>query len=502
MECITKFFKKQGLYGNAAILLMVSAFIYACIRSSLLSITHDEALTYFISIKPIVEILANNVLYPANNHFLNTLLIKFFTSVFGLSEFVVRIPALIGFGIYLSASYLLLRLFLRRIWLVLGSALMVLNPFMLDFFSCARGYSLALGFFMLALYVMFSISVDGLNTKRFIYLLLFMFLCIASSLTFIIPFFAMLFIVFVIDLKSWMSLRGKKDVSCNREHIYVRVFTIFITGFILFNIVAMQFAKLENVHLHFLGGHEGLWYDTVGSLIKASLYGMEYASAITPFVFAFVIAVLLISVFVIVFRTIKSRRLTPIDFYIILSFSMIGLCSLAYLFVNFTLGTAFPRERTVLFMIPLFTLLWLLVWSRLKTLKAYKVKHIINVFMVVVAVIIILHYMCCVNLTHFHNWKNDASTKDVMYYIYTATAGESIEEKSMSVGITQFFEPSVNFYITKYDMYGFKEVDRKGFDAKSEFYYVCWTEKNLLEPYNLEVIKSYDLSETYLAVHK
>ena len=139
MVKLMRFFKKQGLYGNAAMLLMVSVFIYSCIRAALLSITHDEALTYFISVKPVVEILANNVVYPANNHFLNTLLIKLFTSVFGVYEFVLRIPTLIGLGLYLSASYVLLKLFLRRIWFVLGIALMVLNPFIHDFFSCARG---------------------------------------------------------------------------------------------------------------------------------------------------------------------------------------------------------------------------------------------------------------------------------------------------------------------------------------------------------------------------
>src|SRR4030042_6194995 len=97
--------------GIAAII-----FSYTCIRSILLSIVNDEAVTYFFFVSiPIKDIYLLNApdAHLANNHLLNTLLIKLFTNFLGNYEFVLRIPALLGHVLYMSAVYRILRLFLR-----------------------------------------------------------------------------------------------------------------------------------------------------------------------------------------------------------------------------------------------------------------------------------------------------------------------------------------------------------------------------------------------------
>ena len=134
----------------------VITFLYVCVRAYLLSITYDEAFTFlYHALRPYLDILTFAGPVKSNSHLLNTFLIKFFVGIFGISEFTIRIPALLGFLVYLIAICKILRLFLKEWYLILGICLLMLNPFMLDFFSCARGYSLGLGFFALSLYFLF-----------------------------------------------------------------------------------------------------------------------------------------------------------------------------------------------------------------------------------------------------------------------------------------------------------------------------------------------------------
>src|SRR5260370_34536046 len=85
----------------------------------------------------------------SNNHILNSLLMRLFTSVFGVSHLSVRAPALLGAALYIGAAYLLCRKLtpdLRVQWPVF--VCLVYNPFVFDHLVAARGYALALGFMM------------------------------------------------------------------------------------------------------------------------------------------------------------------------------------------------------------------------------------------------------------------------------------------------------------------------------------------------------------------
>src|SRR4051812_14312489 len=120
------------------------AMAWAIARAAIQSITIDEANTY-------VQFVARHLYlwYSANNHILNSTLMYGFTRALGVSQFTVRLPALIGAAFYISASYRLCRL-LRTSLLVQLTLLvcLVFNPFIFDFLVAARGYSLALGFLM------------------------------------------------------------------------------------------------------------------------------------------------------------------------------------------------------------------------------------------------------------------------------------------------------------------------------------------------------------------
>jgi hypothetical protein len=120
-------------------------------RAATQSFTTDEAFTYnsFVD-APLADMFAR---YDANNHVLNTLLEKVSALCFGVSEFSLRLPSvLFGGGLYLFAVWALCRrVFGSGALFVTGVALLSLNPLVLDFLSAARGYGMALAFWMWAL---------------------------------------------------------------------------------------------------------------------------------------------------------------------------------------------------------------------------------------------------------------------------------------------------------------------------------------------------------------
>ncbi len=119
-------------------------------RAARQGVVIDEADSYILFAAP--EGLAS-ALYPSSgNHLLNTYLARASTRAFGLSELTLRLPAVAGGFLYIGSA-LSLVLLLEAGWLVSVPLFICLayNPLILDYLIAARGYSLALGFFMAAL---------------------------------------------------------------------------------------------------------------------------------------------------------------------------------------------------------------------------------------------------------------------------------------------------------------------------------------------------------------
>ena len=113
-------------------------------------ITTDEAMSYneFAS-RDLQKFFGS---YDANHHVLHNFLCRYTVRWFGVSEFSMRLPSLLAGAFYLLLIYrFACRLFDGWLFLV-AVALLAMNPFVLDYLSLARGYSMALAFWMLALY--------------------------------------------------------------------------------------------------------------------------------------------------------------------------------------------------------------------------------------------------------------------------------------------------------------------------------------------------------------
>ena len=125
------------------------AMAWAVVRARVQAMTIDEAVTYINFVLPKEPTFWTP---HANNHILNSVLMRIFTGAFGTSHLTARSGALVGAAVFIVASYFLTALvnqgFLLRAALFVC---LVFNPFIFDFLVAARGYGLASGFLLSAI---------------------------------------------------------------------------------------------------------------------------------------------------------------------------------------------------------------------------------------------------------------------------------------------------------------------------------------------------------------
>jgi hypothetical protein len=136
----------------------LAAILLAALRAAHQSITIDEAATFVLFVQHAQPL---QWIPSPNNHLLNTLGMRLAVLLFGVSEFSVRLPALLGSALYLAAGHRLCRLLTPSARVqVIAFLCLAANPFILDHLVAARGYSLALGFLMLAIVAYWDWRVD------------------------------------------------------------------------------------------------------------------------------------------------------------------------------------------------------------------------------------------------------------------------------------------------------------------------------------------------------
>lgn len=146
---------RAGLAGDpCGHLLTLAAVLAAALAARLwfinLPLRYDEATTF---IEYASRPLAVGISYYSapNNHLLHTLLVGLATRLFGESEAVIRLPALLAGWLAVAAAYLVFRLLYHRRAGLMAAAIAAGAPILVAFAVNARGYSLITLIFLLIL---------------------------------------------------------------------------------------------------------------------------------------------------------------------------------------------------------------------------------------------------------------------------------------------------------------------------------------------------------------
>ena len=167
-----------------------STFIFY--KAFITEITVDEAYS-FLNYSYVENVLNIGI---ANNHLLNSYLVTLFQN-FGYSEIFLRLPNVIFGWIYIA---LVVNVSLKSKNYLLSLFLLILNPYVIDFFSISRGYGITTSLIFLSIYSYLYFKNYNLYFSIF-------FLIIATTSYHVAVVFLILF--YVVNIKDLYQLKGK-----------------------------------------------------------------------------------------------------------------------------------------------------------------------------------------------------------------------------------------------------------------------------------------------------
>ncbi len=401
-------------YRPVVVIASVLLMAYVAARSQLLSFTYDEVGALAVAKSFTWGRISEN----AGIHLLNAL----FTSWVHLAGFdsepALRLPNTLSFAVYLIAAIDLGR-GLKRPLALLQFVLLTLNPFLLDFFSLARGYGLGLA----ALLAGIAFAIRYLRADRILWCVaavlsgMFSVLANYTMMNFFVPLVLMLLLI------AWHNGRqGDVRAMLIRGSVPVGLSLAFFTA-----LLPVLLGLREGGHFYF-GGRWDLYSDTIASLGRCFGYHSPHGTAASiafQLVFVLAIAWALWRAY----HAVRTRTLAPTSVVaVLLVLSLLSALSQFYL-----MGTPYPVERTALLYCPLMALCaahalserpWR--WARIPALLAG------GTFMI--------HFASTMNFSHCYSWRYDSGSRAAVNYLRDTHKGD------IRFGIMYEHSPSIWHY--------------------------------------------------------
>ena len=424
------FWKRWSSTEWVLALLSALVFLYVALRSHLLGFTYDEISTLAFA----QDFSWGGIADTAGIHLLNALLTAGMLKMGNSSEFAVRLPSTLALIPYLWAALDLGR-YVRKELRLLQFVLLVLNPFVLDFFSLSRGYGLGMGAMLPSIALALRFRENGRVELAMLSLFAAMVSVVASytMLNYFLPLIIVLFGIMAFSKDQWR-------VKSPRILTMVLYALVFLAA-----VLPIMFTLKERGELYF-GGRSDILSDTVASLGRSFAYHSPYKAVAAGLFFLFFAAAVVFAIRTLL-RSIRTKASsTP------LLLSAVFLLSIsAPAAQHILLGTNLPVERTALMFYPL---IGLLVVQALQGLP-WRIGRPVGL---VLGVLLLAHFLATANFTHTYSWRFDAGSRHAMKYIKEETEGD------IRLGFDYIHNPSLMHYLNK------NELSRCIVDQLTE----CW----------------------------
>ncbi|MCX6291765.1 MAG: glycosyltransferase family 39 protein [Bacteroidetes bacterium] len=417
---------------------------------------------------------------------------KYSEQLFGNSEVALRLPNLLLLLVYMFYSYRLFKdqyfLFTSMIFLLLCT-----NYILMDLFGLARGYGMSCGFMLMSLYHFIEYVKEHKKTD----LTLFHFASLLASLsnfTLVIVYVALLL---VYNLTIYLHTRLVRDekfrlMKTNRAHMI----PLLIVTVILYEPLrrVITYADLG------FGGKSGIYADTLTHLIRNTFYGVNISSSMMVVLKIILTFMLLVSLFIIVKNSVQKRS-TFFEQYqglIILTFLLVILPTII-VFQHLILGSDFPIGRFSIFLFPL----WMVhVGFLMQYFMSTGYRNVTLIILSFAALNSVISFCKSSNFYLSAEWSYDSETKNMIQALASDLRMNNDSSKTIKLGISWPFEPTINFYRVTKGLTWLLPVDRNGFNKTDDYFYIFGNELRLLETYEYNIIKEYKSTNTFLVKNK
>lgn len=373
-----RFFK--SFEGSLALGLFLLLWLYLWFRAFYVPLVHDELVTYH-------TYMINGRWLPfagfidANNHLLNSFLGWISYEIFGYSGyFVPRIGNLLTFPLYFLSVFKISQILFQSKWLKFSVlAALVAPPYLLEFFALARGYGMALAFFMAAIYWFIqtikkpSIKSDGL-------MVFFASLSILANLTYLFG---------ALALFALKSLHIIKNRSIIRWSLLLLFAGLVVLGYMVWYSITLQ-----SLGVFYYGGNQGFIALTVKSLTQEFFFTQNYMFALSLSVLVGFILLLFL------FKFFKQKSIFAILNPTFVFPYLLTFCVVLILLSHLIMGVNFPEDRAALYLYPFAIVSVFLSFN-------YLSNGFQKIFSMLFAMFFIGSLGFSLNLTHSFHWRKD-----------------------------------------------------------------------------------------------
>ncbi len=371
-------------------LLSFVLFCYLVSRAALCGITYDEAWTLTSFVPSSFQDILTFENCDANNHLLNTLSIKLLYSILPDTLFVARLPSLVGGLLYLLYAGRLSQRY-SPVSSLMCFTLISLNPFVLEFFSLARGYGLGLGMLVAGLYHGLLFSEQRSNKQLFLSQL-FLSVAITAALSYLHLYLAAQVLLFI------SLLRGERKKLLSG--LLIQAGIAMAAGLLLYGPIQ----KLRANDNLYYGGHTGIYEDSLLSLSSYFSGGPPAGSEVRIFLNTFLI--LLFFLFVNILRRREKKPVGLLFFLILLGLSFFSISAQYHL-----MNTLYVTDRTALFLYPL---LILFLAELVECLRLIAWQRFLSALL---TTCFLLNFLINANVYKTSTWFFDAHSEAVIRYL-------------------------------------------------------------------------------------
>ena len=468
----------QIIFWITGILLLT----YSTLRAVKVPMTIDEATTFLVYVQCPLKDVFLNIPVNTNNHFLSTLLIRLSTWIFGDFDFSVRLPSLIGHALYIIFSFKLIQAISTRTIVIIGGIVLLhLNPYFMDFFGLARGYSLSWGFMMASMYYLYRYIQEEKN-KYINWSFVLAGLSVYSILIALNYFLALIVAFNFIFLKDYLVKKLNTPVV---TYFLKKNILAILTSIILFALLAYPISNVR-ANNEFYGEKGSFYNDTILSLVNQSLFGKTYFGTDFPKVLIGIAIIVYLSVLIYAARGFLLKKITTSNTSS-LAFSILFTMTCWSTIVQFhLLDTPFLSGRTALIYFPLFSIIPIFF------LTFFDKKKWLQLFLCLIPLFAYsYHFSKCANTYTVREWWFDTNTKDVITYFLE----NEKQEKQVTFAIRAWNSPSFHYYEKIWHLEDRVDMVRREQLSKDElydYYYIeeSWTPEISIEKY--AVVKKFD----------
>ncbi len=464
--------------------------VYTHYRAATLAITHDEAIICrMIQEHSAVDIL--NYIIP-QDHMVNTLMMKWSCLIFPHTEYTMRLPNLIGHLLYIIFSILLLRRLRSHHLLITGFILLNFNPYLLDFFSIARGYGLSVAFMMVSLYFAVSYAATG-KTVHLVAGFFSGLLAVLTVYTLLNYYFALVGLVVIMMIIWWLS--GAKFPEHSLKTIAgIILLVIIVSSALLYAKLSGPLEKIQEEQFIYARTMKNFYTGTIRPIVYRSIYNSDPGLTVDLVSWAFLAVYALVPLLLAFLLGKKDYSFTGRLMFALFIISVVIFASITAQFKLF--NVRFLQNRTATFIAPVMILMLIGLTDELRRFKYLKIPVITLAyfFAFLFAVNTIRHANC----SRYLEWEYDADTRTMIRDL--EADAEPAPGEQVRLGIYWIFEPSVNFYRDTWELDWLNEVDRDGYEKDFEYFYVFAADSVLTREFfrDKTILKTYPISGTAL----